>query len=52
MDAGANVHVITSAAHEPAVARRLREVEGVRDLILDQVGDGPVVDGELVGSEG
>jgi diphosphomevalonate decarboxylase len=44
MDAGANVHVITDVANEVAVAGRLRQVEGVEDLILDKVGDGPFVE--------
>jgi diphosphomevalonate decarboxylase len=41
MDAGANVHVICTAADEPAVAGALEAVTGVKRLIRDGVGDGP-----------
>lgn len=41
MDAGANVHVICTAAAEPHVAARLAAVPGVLELIHDRVGSGP-----------
>ncbi|MFQ5678247.1 MAG: diphosphomevalonate decarboxylase [Gemmatimonadota bacterium] len=42
MDAGANVHVICSASAERPVVERLRTLSGVRSLIRDRVGPGPV----------
>jgi diphosphomevalonate decarboxylase len=44
MDAGANVHVITTPDDEPAVAARLRSLPGVRGVIRDRVGTGPVLE--------
>lgn len=41
MDAGANVHVICDPASESAIAVRLRELDGVVDVIRDRVGTGP-----------
>ena len=43
MDAGANVHVLTTPDDEEAVAARLRSVPGVHTVIRDRVGDGPTV---------
>lgn len=41
MDAGANVHVICEPASEPAVVRRLQQVDGVLQILRDGVGSGP-----------
>ena len=46
MDAGANVHVITTPDHEAEVAERLAAVEGVHTVMRDRVGDGPTVEVE------
>lgn len=46
MDAGANVHVICQPADEAAVARRLKALGGVVQVIRDGTGDGPVVEEE------
>jgi diphosphomevalonate decarboxylase len=41
MDAGANVHVICAPEGEDAVVNRVRQLEGVHDVIRDGVGAGP-----------
>lgn len=41
MDAGANVHVLCTAASEEAVAAALVRVEGVSRVLRDRVGAGP-----------
>ena len=41
MDAGANVHVLCTAAAEDRVVAALRELPEVKDVIRDGVGDGP-----------
>jgi diphosphomevalonate decarboxylase len=41
MDAGANVHVICAPECEDAVVDRVRQLEGVHDVIRDGVGGGP-----------
>lgn len=41
MDAGANVHVICDPVSETSVAVRLRQLDGVVDVIRDRVGTGP-----------
>jgi len=41
MDAGANVHVICSPAAEPEVVAELEQLDGVRGVIRDGVGEGP-----------
>ncbi len=46
MDAGANVHVITTPEHETAVAEALAAVDGVHTVIRDRVGAGPTVEVE------
>lgn len=43
MDAGANVHVICLPDAEERVARELRTIPGVVDLVADGVGPGPVL---------
>jgi len=52
MDAGANVHVITTPEDESAVAARLRSLAGVRGVIRDRVGDGPVLETAAGGDDG
>ncbi len=42
MDAGANVHLICPAGDEPRVAAALEEMPGVRSVIRDGVGEGPI----------
>lgn len=46
IDAGANVHVICSAACEPQVVASLEAMPEVEQLIRDRVGTGPIFDAE------
>lgn len=41
MDAGANVHLICTAAAEPGVVAAVEDIPVVRSVIRDAVGDGP-----------
>jgi diphosphomevalonate decarboxylase len=41
LDAGANVHVLTTPEAEPVVAARLAAIPGVQGILHDRVGEGP-----------
>jgi diphosphomevalonate decarboxylase len=46
MDAGANVHVICQPAAERSVAAMLESLPGVLEVLLDGVGEGPMIQEE------